>query len=66
MRRHSLQAYKTIPGSYATRAAAITNLNAQGVGAGGVTFNVVAGYTETAANLLITAGLRKQKQEFRA
>jgi hypothetical protein len=46
---------KTIPGSYATLAAAITDLNAQGVGAGGVTFNVAAGYTETAANLLITA-----------
>jgi hypothetical protein len=46
---------KTIPGSYATLAAAITDLNAQGVGTGGVTFNIAAGYTETAANLLITA-----------
>jgi hypothetical protein len=46
---------KTIPGSYATLATAIADLNAQGVGAGGVTFNIVAGYTETAANLLITA-----------
>ena len=50
---------KAIPGSgatgYATLAAAITDLNAQGVGAGGVTFNLAPGYTETAANLLITA-----------
>jgi hypothetical protein len=50
-----LTGIKTIPGSYATLAAAITDLNAQGVGTGGVTFNVAAGYTETAANLLITA-----------
>ena len=49
---------KAIPGAgstgYATLAAAITDLNAQGVGAGGVTFNLAPGYTETAANLLIT------------
>ena len=41
---------KTIPGSYATVAAAITDLNTQGVGAGGVTFNIAAGYTETFAS----------------
>jgi len=50
---------KAIPGSgstgYATLAAAITDLNTQGVGAGGVTFTIAPGYTETAANLLITA-----------
>lgn len=40
---------KAIPGDYATIAAAITDLNAQGVGAGGVTFNVAAGHTETLA-----------------
>jgi len=40
---------KTIPGDYATIAAAITALNTQGVGAGGVTFNVAAGHTETFA-----------------
>ena len=47
----------TIPGStYATIAAAITDLNTQGVGAGGVTFNVAAGYTETiSARLNLTA-----------
>ncbi len=37
---------KSIPGDYATVSAAITDLNAQGVGAGGVTFNVAAGHTE--------------------
>ena len=46
---------KTIPGSYPSLAAAIADLNTQGVGAGGVTFNVAAGYVETAANLLVTA-----------
>ena len=43
---------KTIPGDYATITAAVTDLNTVGVGAGGVTFNVAAGYTET-----ITAGI---------
>ncbi len=46
---------KTIPGTYATIAAAITDLNTVGVGAGGVTFNVAAGYTETFATS--TSGL---------
>jgi hypothetical protein len=50
-----LSGIKTIPGDYATITAAIAALNAQGVGAGGVTFNVAAGYTETASNLIITA-----------
>ncbi|MEI7724257.1 MAG: T9SS type A sorting domain-containing protein [Bacteroidota bacterium] len=40
---------KTIPGSYNSVAQAITALNTYGVGAGGVTFNVAAGYTETFA-----------------
>ncbi|MET0753838.1 MAG: hypothetical protein ABWZ66_10715 [Pyrinomonadaceae bacterium] len=39
---------KNIPGDYATLAAAITDLNTQGVGAGGVTFNVIAGNPQTA------------------
>ncbi len=39
---------KTIPGDYATIDSAITDLNTQGVGSGGVTFNVASGYTETA------------------
>jgi hypothetical protein len=42
-----LTGIKSIPGDYATVAAAITALNASGVGPGGVTFNVAAGYTET-------------------
>jgi hypothetical protein len=41
---------KTIPGDYATIKAAITALNSLGVGSGGVTFNVSAGYTETLAS----------------
>ena len=38
---------KTIPGDYATIAAAVTDLNSVGVGSGGVTFNVSAGHSET-------------------
>lgn len=37
----------SIPGNYPTIAAAVTALNAAGVGTGGVTFNVAAGHTET-------------------
>jgi len=49
---------KTIPGDYATITAAVTDLNTQGVGAGGVTFNVTAGYTEsiTAPIIITTTG----------
>lgn len=50
-----LSGTKTIPGDYASISAAITALNSQGVGTGGVTFNIAAGYTETASNLVITA-----------
>ncbi len=46
---------KTIPGDYASVAAAISALNTSGAGTGGVTFNVTAGYTETFTSL--TAGL---------
>ncbi|MBS1758751.1 MAG: HYR domain-containing protein, partial [Bacteroidetes bacterium] len=47
---------KSIPGDYATIAAAVTDLNTQGVGAGGVTFNVAGGYTESiTAPIAITA-----------
>lgn len=45
---------KTIPGDYASIQAAITALNTEGVGLGGVTFNVAAGHTETFT--LATAG----------
>lgn len=51
-----LSGTKTIPGDYATISAAVTALNSSGVGAGGVTFNVAAGHTEsTSAQILITA-----------
>lgn len=47
---------KAIPGDYPTIAAAVSDLNAQGVGAGGVTFNVAAGHTETlTARINLTA-----------
>jgi hypothetical protein len=41
-----LSGIKTIPGDYASISAFVTDLNLQGVGAGGVTLNVPAGYTE--------------------
>ena len=39
---------KNIPGDYATLDLAITDLNTQGVGAGGVTINLLAGNPQTA------------------
>lgn len=51
---------KSIPGDYPGVAAAITALNTSGVGPGGVTFNVNAGFTETfsspAAGLITATG----------
>jgi hypothetical protein len=41
-----LSGLKSIPGDYATIALAVNDLNLQGVGPGGVTFNVAAGHTE--------------------
>ena len=41
---------KLIPGNYSTIQAAITDLNTQGVGSGGVIFNVAANHTETLAS----------------
>ncbi|WBA41488.1 T9SS type A sorting domain-containing protein [Hymenobacter canadensis] len=49
------QVVRTLPGDYTTLAAAITDLNTNGVPTGGVTINIAAGYTETAANLTLTA-----------
>ena len=49
-----LSGTKTIPGDYATIAAAVADLNTQGVGTGGVTFNVAAGHTETLTDTSIT------------
>lgn len=52
----ALTGTKTIPGSYSSIANALTDLNTNGVGTGGVTFNIAAGYTETiTAKLLLTA-----------
>src|ERR1044071_6078929 len=51
-----LSGTKTIPGDYPTVSAAVTALNASGVGSGGVTFNIAAGYTETiSAPIALTA-----------
>ena len=38
---------KSIPGDYATITAAVNAVNTQGVGAGGVVFNIAGGFTET-------------------
>ncbi len=48
---------KTIPGDYATIKIAVNALNTYGVGTGGVTFNVSAGYSESLASdsIYITA-----------
>lgn len=46
---------KTIPGDYPGFAEAIAHLNTQGVGSGGVIFNVAAGFIDTAMNLTLTA-----------
>src|SRR5215831_14095596 len=43
-----LKGVKSVPGDYPTLAAAIADLNRQGVGPGGVILNVAAGYQETA------------------
>lgn len=45
-----LTGVKSIPGDYPNIEAAIAALNSVGVGAGGVTFNVAAGHTETISN----------------
>jgi hypothetical protein len=49
-----LMGSKTIPGDYPTIADAIAALNGQGVGTGGVTFNVISGHTEVSSNLVIS------------
>jgi hypothetical protein len=46
---------KSVPTDYATIAAAVTALNNGVIGSGGVTVNVAAGYTETGANIVLTA-----------
>ena len=49
-----LTGIKTIPGDYTTFMAAVADLNTQGVGAGGVTFNIAAGHTETGVAAVLT------------
>lgn len=47
---------KTIPTDYASITAFVTDVNTNGIGAGGVTLNVPAGYTETlTARIVMTA-----------
>lgn len=48
-----LTGIKTIPGDYLTVEAAVTDLNTQGVGLGGVTFDVAAGHSETLSGKII-------------
>lgn len=43
---------KSIPGDYATIAAAVNALNIGVIGAGGVTFNVAGGYSETTTSVI--------------
>lgn len=50
-----LSGVKSIPGDYPDLSAAITDLNNQGPGSGGVTFNVGASQTAPAGGYLITA-----------
>ena len=45
-----LTGIKTVPGDYASLALAITALNTQGVGVGGVTINLLAGNPQTSPN----------------
>ena len=56
VRAQALTGTRTIPGNYASISLAVSALNASGVGAGGVVFNVAAGYTETlTAPIVLTA-----------
>ncbi|MDX9907502.1 MAG: hypothetical protein RBS55_13010, partial [Bacteroidales bacterium] len=51
-----LSGIKTIPGKYETIAEAVADLNTEGVGSGGVTFNVAAGHIESSSDpIIITA-----------
>lgn len=52
----ALTGTKTIPGDYSSIALAVTDLNTNGVGTGGVVFNIASGYTETiGATISVTA-----------
>ena len=57
----ALTGTKNIPGNYATLAAAIADLNTEGVGAGGVTLNLIAGNPQTApAGGYVVGGIGSQ------
>lgn len=58
----ALTGTKSIPGDYSSLSQAIANLNAHGVGAGGVTFNIAAGSTfnETPATITATGTAANQ------
>jgi len=43
---------KYIPGDYASITSAVAAVNSSGVGAGGITFNVAADYTETITSII--------------
>ncbi len=45
---------KSIPGDYSSIMSAIADLNSQGVGTGGVVFNIAAGHIDTASNITIS------------
>ncbi|MBK9227584.1 MAG: hypothetical protein IPL67_11175 [Ignavibacteria bacterium] len=54
-----LSGTRTIPTDYATIALAVQDLNIQGVGGGGIVFNVLAGHTENTSNILISIGVNQ-------
>jgi hypothetical protein len=56
---------KTIPGDFATIKDAVVALNTQGVGIGGVIFEVSSGYAETANITLTTTGTSTKTITFR-
>ncbi|MBX7042772.1 MAG: hypothetical protein K1X85_07700 [Ignavibacteria bacterium] len=45
---------KSVPGDYPGIPEAIADLNSQGVGTGGVVFNIAAGHIDTASNIVIS------------
>jgi hypothetical protein len=58
LRAQALTGIKTIGGispTYINITAAVAALNTNGVGSGGVTFNITAGYSDTVVNLTVTA-----------
>ena len=62
-----LSGVKTVPGTYPNVSAAVADLNAQGVGPGGVVVEVAAGYTESVSDAisLSASGMAGQTIVFR-